>query len=324
MAGWYCDLDDHSRSGIDSPDPELLEAHRQFSKALQWNHIAENMSTKFHHRPIKQSIIPIGQAANAVWQLFPGWLRVHAYKIMRTIGSYLYDADGPGVQRLPLGMYLKYGPEDHGDQHRREDESLKIVGNRTSIPVPRAIDLVKSASESFLVTSQIAGERAGKYIDYYSDEEKSAMDQDLQKWIAELHAISKPSSLKYAISDASGESCLDYRIDSSPVGPYSSEKEFSESLCLGILPGLVHRDDHKIVFTHGALNMRNILVKDMRIVGIVDWKNAGWFPEYWEYTKCKFSVRRQQRWLGIIDEVFGGNYEEELEIEKQYWEYHSI
>jgi RIO-like serine/threonine protein kinase len=85
---------------------------------------------------------------------------------------------------------------------------------------------------------------------------------------------------KYAITNATGGPCLDYRISADPVGPFHSEKEFNESLKLGILPDLMHRTGHNIVFTHADLNMRNILVKDGRISGIVDWENAGWFPEY--------------------------------------------
>jgi len=149
------------------------------------------------------------------------------------------------------------------------------------------------------------------------------MVQDLRSWIAELHAIKMDKDSKYAITNPTGGPCLDYRIGGDPIGPFHSEKEFSESLRLGILPDLMHRTDHKIVFTHADLNMRNILVKDGRISGIVDWENAGWFPEYWEYTKCHFGVRLSTRWLEMIEAVFENKYEAELEIERQYWEYNS-
>lgn len=69
--------------------------------------------------------------------------------------------------------------------------------------------------------------------------------------------------------------------------------------------------------------MRSILVEDGRISGIVDEENAGWFPEYWEYTKCHFGVTIHKRWLKMIDSVFENKYETELGIEKQYWAYHS-
>jgi thiamine kinase-like enzyme len=85
----------------------------------------------------------------------------------------------------------------------------------------------------------------------------------------------------------------------------------------------MYRTDHEIFFTHADLNLRNILVKDGRISAIVDWENAGWFPEYWEYTKCHFGVRFTKRWLKMLEDVFENKYEAELAIERKYWEHHS-
>lgn len=260
----------------------------------------------------------------AVWLKFPDMIRLQAYKLLRAVGPYLYDESCAfGVQRLPFGMYLKYGPENHLQRHARELNALRLVRSRTSIPVPRPIDLILSPTSSFLVTSRIERDMAGLSIDECSDQEMSVMAQDLRKYIAELHAIEMPANSSHYIASASGGTCLDYRIDSMPVGPFHDEKEFSESLRLGILPDLVHRDDHKIVFTHCDLNLRNILVKDGRISGIVDWENAGWFPEYWEYTKCHFFMDYADRWLRMVETVFGSRYGEELKIERQYWGYHS-
>lgn len=283
------------------------------------------MSTKLHPRPVVSRNFLPGRVSASIWRLFPTWLRTSTYRLLRGIGSYLYEPDAMGVlQRTLFGCYIKCGPAKYGERHRWEFDALHLVRSHTSIPVPRPIDLAISGSESFLVTSRVDGERAGKFIFHYTDEERDALLTDLRQWITELHAILKPPS-EYAITSASGGSCLDYRIDTSgPVRPYRSEKDFSESLCIGALPDLTHRHDHKNVFTHGDLNMRNILVKHGRIVGIVDWENAGWFPEYWEYTKAHFSVRRNKRWLEIIDAAFVGKYEAELDIEKQYFEYHSL
>jgi aminoglycoside phosphotransferase len=46
---------------------------------------------------------------------------------------------------------------------------------------------------------------------------------------------------------------------------------------------------YRTVFSHGDLAPRNILVKDGRVVGIIDWETAGWYPEYWEYARLKRS-----------------------------------
>ncbi|KAL3419882.1 hypothetical protein PVAG01_08381 [Phlyctema vagabunda] len=259
----------------------------------------------------------------AVWAKVPEFIRFQTYRLLRTAGLHLYGSTTSGIQRLPFGMYLKYGPKNHAERHAGEFNALKIVRSQTRIPVPRPIDLLLSRNESFLVTSRIEGGPAGLGLDEYSDEEMHQMAQDLRAWIDELHSITRNRESKYAITNAIGGPCLDYRISGDRVGPFPSEKEFSESLQLGILPGLIHRTDHEIVFTHADLNMRNILVKDGRITGIVDWENAGWFPDYWEYTKCHFGVRLSKRWLKMIEVVFKNEYEEELAIERQYWEYHS-
>lgn len=44
---WRCDLVDHSNSGIESPDPYLLDIQSRFSKSLKWAEI----DTKIKGRP---------------------------------------------------------------------------------------------------------------------------------------------------------------------------------------------------------------------------------------------------------------------------------
>lgn len=69
--------------------------------------------------------------------------------------------------------------------------------------------------------------------------------------------------------------------------------------------------------------MRNILVKEGKLSGIVDWENSGWYPSYWDYTKAHFITKHTRRWLKIVDKVFEelGDYQSELETEKKLWEY---
>jgi len=269
---------------------------------------------------------PMARNILAIWLTFPDTIRLQAYKVLKVIGSYIYEPSIAmmGVQRLPFGLYLKYGPVSDADRHTREYKALHLIRNSTSIPAPYPIDLILSANESIMITTRIDGKPAGVEIDTCSDEELSLMAQDLHGWIAELHSIRRPTDSNYAICGISGGACFDYRIGSEPAGPFRDERELSEALRLGILPNLVHRDDHNILFAHGDLNMRNILVKDGRISGIVDWENAGWYPEYWEYTKCHFGVRLHKRWLRMIEEVFGDQYHEELMIERQYWMYQTL
>ncbi|KAG6166363.1 hypothetical protein E4U27_008226, partial [Claviceps purpurea] len=105
--------------------------------------------------------------------------------------------------------------------------------------------------------------------------------------------------------------------------------DFNNTLRCGALPDVVHSSGHEIVFTHGDLNMRNIMMHNGRLSGIIDWETCGWYPDYWESgttprrTAAHFITKLNRRWLKMVDAVFGklGNYEAELAVERQLWLY---
>ena len=77
---------------------------------------------------------------------------------------------------------------------------------------------------------------------------------------------------------------------------------------------------HDIVFTHGDLAPRNVLVlEDGTVSGLIDWEYAGWYPEHWEYVKALYCTmsRPDKSWDEAVREVVGpGSYEEELRVDK--------
>jgi thiamine kinase-like enzyme len=133
-----------------------------------------------------------------------------------------------------------------------------------------------------------------------------------------------------AICSAIGGPIRDHRIRSAdPIGPFPDEAAFSQHVRFSDEPS---RRGHKIVFTHADLNPRNILVDRVvsadgscrwRVSGIVDWETAGYYPEYWDYTKALFEgFRWRPRYLRMVKRVFEefGGYERELEVERRSWE----
>ncbi|KAG5913969.1 hypothetical protein E4U61_006251, partial [Claviceps capensis] len=106
-------------------------------------------------------------------------------------------------------------------------------------------------------------------------------------------------------------------------GPFVDEDDFNNTLRCIPLPNVVHSSGHEIVLTHGDLNMRNIMMHNGRLSGIIDWETCGWFPDYWDYTKAHFITKIHRRWLRIVDAVFEklGNFEAELAVERQLWWY---
>lgn len=92
-----------------------------------------------------------------------------------------------------------------------------------------------------------------------------------------------------------------------PAGPYKSLKDFHDSFATlpyrnknftgpnprettPELDGL--SDDVRVVFTHSDLDHSNILISKpnegpVHIKAIIDWHQAGWYPEHWEWLKTQ-------------------------------------
>ena len=71
----------------------------------------------------------------------------------------------------------------------------------------------------------------------------------------------------------------------------------------------------RVVFCHGALGPRNIIVERDEVVAIIGWEGAGWYPEWWEYVKAYDSDTNigpeNDDWYDYIDKIFGTPYDEE-------------
>jgi hypothetical protein len=144
-----------------------------------------------------------------------------------------------------------------------------------------------------------------------SGKEKDGLLAHLKGIFEELRGLKKPPGREIAegaVCAADGGKLHDHRIWNAAgekgLGPFSNEAEFNLFLRDGVantdsitdpekkteIQKLIkmHRESEgrkaKTVFTHGDVSPSNILVKAGRVVGIVDWEMAGWYPWYWEYT----------------------------------------
>ncbi|CAG9946373.1 unnamed protein product [Clonostachys rosea f. rosea IK726] len=337
-----CRLSDHSSSGIELPDISSLQVLTRFAKAVRWTFVAQEIAGKMSRPTSKRASSKffyrlsdnVAMTLATAWRLMPARLRTRAYRGLRVLGGRLYGSTcSSSVQQLPFGMYLKTLCGDHHQGLANEYGALQLVQEHTKVPVPCPLDLVSDRTTSYMLTSQITGHRLGMCLDALSDDELCDLVCDLREYLRELRAIPKEVLPNYAITNAIGKACYDYRIIASMnqegernrvfAGPFPTEEDFNRILEVASLPNVSHRSGHNITFTHGDLNMRNILVSNGRLSGIVDWENSGWFPEYWDYTKAYYGAKIRRRWLRAVDEVFEdfGDFQKELAIEEKLWEY---
>ncbi|KAG6037169.1 hypothetical protein E4U41_005303 [Claviceps citrina] len=312
----------------------------RFAKSIRWTLISREIANK---RGQGVSNLPPASrwrflsewgsaAALMVWRLVPAFVRVRAYHGLAFLGAHMYGSSCSfKVQRLPFGMYLKSIRKECQETLANEYATLQLVRRHTGITVPRPVDLVSDSTGSYLVTTRVKGILLGQCIDTLSVDEETTLICDLHKSLAELRAIPKVVAPEHAITSALGRACYDHRInaasnvhsDNGYKGPFRDEDEFNDNLRNSHLPHISHGSGHQIVFTHGDLNMRNILMHNGRLSGIIDWEHSGWYPEYWDYTKACYVTKLNLRWLKMIGKVCQhfGDYTKELAIENQLWQY---
>ncbi|KAK0670027.1 hypothetical protein QBC41DRAFT_364327 [Cercophora samala] len=99
-------------------------------------------------------------------------------------------------------------------------------------------------------------------------------------------------------------------------------------------------DNVPIVFTHGALHPRNIIISmdqqnQPTVVSIIGWEQAGWYPAYWELCKARHECSKpmegnmslgdwESKYLPVIVNLDGFGMEEQGWNGRalcQYWDY---
>lgn len=337
-------LENHVPEPTPILNEELLGLHARFSKQLAWietekyinmapDHAISKAQDHSHQmtshgclgsRKLFSSSLmsPFLRIFRLLWISLPPFVRAFVYDGLLWVGFRIY---GPSlsmtVYKLPFGLYLRRGSTVLAPKFHVETHTLRLVEQFTSIPAPRAIDVLETSQFSYLLMTCVPGRPIGQILHTMTDEQLKQVVFDLKGYVSELRSI--PNRTGFQICNSEGGGILDWRIPDSQREElrFKTEAEFNKYLTDPFgeetrrRAAISHDIHHDIVFTHGDLNPRNILAENGKVTGIVDWENAGWFPEYWEYTKAHYSVRSVIRWLAdVIDRVFEG-YRDELVVE---------
>lgn len=150
--------------------------------------------------------------------------------------------------------------------------------------------------------------------------ERTQLAIDLRNCISKFRQI--PNSNIAAICSANGGPVFDYRLPGSKTaGPFQSEADFNKYLITQQrLKSATHEHSYNIYFSHADLSPSNMLVSAGRLSGLIDFDYAGFYPEYWDYTKGFFGhFGPDTSWIDLLSESFSDSYLEELEAEQKLW-----
>ncbi|KAL2756010.1 hypothetical protein ACRALDRAFT_2042239 [Sodiomyces alcalophilus JCM 7366] len=327
---------------LESPDSRALQTTGCFAEPIRL--LATCQVVPFRPSLLSRLSLPLSAFLRTAgtpifWSIWFFWIRspeswrFRVYSALARVGRAIYGRSASFyVQQLPFGMYIKTHTTSTIEAAKNEFGALELIRNSSNLNVPQPLDLVFNERRSYMITGRLPGVTAQSLYATLSDEQLVLLAKDLSTYLAELRRIQKPPGLSNAaISNSIGGGCIHNRIDKAhgttyePHGPFPDEATFHDYLLTRRppAPNEVQRTGHAIRFSHGDLALRNIIVDSWgRLVGLVDWENAGWYPDYWELTAFHGTIP-QRRWENVCSHIFpyAQDFEYEVAVEDRLWAY---
>ncbi|KAJ5582383.1 hypothetical protein N7535_001003 [Penicillium sp. DV-2018c] len=239
-----------------------------------------------------------------------------------------YGASRRGVWSIGTDVILKERP-DEGP--KTEVNTLNYLTSHSDIPVPKVLrDWVDGDGRYFVLTERIQGQTLEQAWSSLSEAQKVDIADDVVRIRKKLRPLTSTS-----IQNVDGSPCSPGLLffDREPRGPFHSDDELWEALSLTLhdpprgsfpqraLDNLKRRlpKCEPYVLTHCDLNLGNIMVKDGRLVGILDWEFAAYYPVWYEYVSASWGwTGEDAEWKKLLRERMGvhGDGHEDA---KEFW-----
>ena len=242
-------------------------------------------------------------------------------------GKEIWGLAGRAVVDIGEGLVVKIG----GDLDRDEASAMRFLAEYApSLPAPRCMGLVTISKKFLLFMTKIPGNTLEHRWPSLSAESKLDIQRSLNEAISILRGMEKPEGRPFG---SPAGRCRDIRMsDRYTESPVHDEAAFNRFLLISpqsrISSGYKNwiasmlRTDHRIVFTHGDLHPRNVLVTDspdggVCLSGIIDWEASGFYPEYWEHLKA-LNTRdigdESDWWTHLPSSIVG--YDQEIAVDR--------
>ncbi|MCJ1386464.1 hypothetical protein MMC17_009590 [Xylographa soralifera] len=231
-----------------------------------------------------------------------------------------------------LNLCIKFGDS----VSLAEANTLRFIAKHTSIPVPKVHHAFTHRGKTYILMERICGKTIAERWRSLSDTSKASIFKQLKRMIEELQSIPSKTA---GVCSLDGGPIHDCRLpQTSSWGPFNTVYDFHLALrndvtfkslqaqthsspspaAISDMQELVAFHESVIrppVLTHGDLSSFNILLRDDKVVGIIDWETAGWLPYYWEYTTAWHVNPQNLFWQKEVGN-FLDPYEVELGMEK--------
>lgn len=207
-----------------------------------------------------------------------------------------------------------------GRLFENEASNLRFIAEHTTIPVPHVYGIERDDRGKVISIEMdyMPGRPLDQVWEGMTENQRDSITQELHGYVAQLRSLKG----SYIGAADHGQAVVG-DIVSHEAGPFEDEHAFNEFLfskIIDIVPDALRyyatstfREDHEIVFTHGDLAPRNILVDDNACVtAILDWEEAGWYPAYWEHVRAYRNLGSVTDWSHYLSLILPPQYPAEF------------
>ncbi|KAB8257153.1 phosphotransferase enzyme family protein [Aspergillus pseudonomiae] len=192
----------------------------------------------------------------------------------------------PPVKIPSLGLFVKYG----ADVTVVEAQTQMMLHEhlKDQAPIPKVFGGAEDGGQVFIYMSLVEGETLQERWGGMNEPERLSVCEELKHMVKTWRTLEQDSHSRY-IGSLGGLPLNEIFLSSHPEisGPFqgaNAVQQFQDAC------GIEISEDVPIVFTHDDLVPPNILLSpgpNPRVVAVIDWGQAGWYPAYWEYCKAR-------------------------------------
>ncbi|MCJ1258968.1 hypothetical protein MMC24_006802 [Lignoscripta atroalba] len=248
------------------------------------------------------------------------WLRLQ----LKASRKFYKELSSPKVLRLSPHQIVKL------DCPLSELKAMQYVREKTTVPIPKILKvfpITGNPDRVDIILKFVPGETLARAWHHLSPEQKRHITTELASYINQLRGLHPPKG--GMVANTMHGPAYDHRLGSRPFGPFECIADFHTF----VRQGAPHNGcgDEKVTLVHGRsgvfatkyshadLSPENIIVKDGRIEAIIDWEFAGWWPEYWEYTKIRYGYLEYRADFYEKIDMLIQTYPDELAAEMALW-----
>ncbi|KAF5313887.1 hypothetical protein D9619_013023 [Psilocybe cf. subviscida] len=170
-------------------------------------------------------------------------------------------------------------------------------------------------SEVFMYLSYIAGVTLDSRLETLSEDELTDVARQMETMLGSIRGLRQPLEEIFIGTPDRGPIHDQIWRHDKPKCAFSATREFNEALFAfaeGRVPQFPEHelfqyvrasfsDTASIRFSHTDLSPLNIIISptSTEVMGIIDWQESGWYPDFWEYVKARYLA--PVKWDKYID-----------------------